>query len=256
MSEIPEPELGDRDVIPVSATPVKASGSARRLARRLARAPVLRLLAPGWPDAGRRIVQTRPLEALLARATADGVPPTTALNAGVGEGLYSPMLRRFAGNALLLEFDFAVPPKSADPRACRFSASLAAIPLPSGSVDLAICTEVLEHVADDRRAVAELRRVLALTGFLVLSVPTPPAVFDPAHVREGYTRDQLTALFEENGLAIVDCRFCMYSCFKAVLRYWRPRRVPLGVILGLAWVDRYVPLGSPMDMVVLARPRA
>ena len=212
-------------------------------------------MAPGWPDAGRRIVQTPALVALLARATAQGPAPAIALNAGVGEGLYSPMLRRFADGALLLEFDFAVPPKSADPRACRFSASLTAIPVRSGSVDLAICTEVLEHVEDDRRAVAELRRVLAPTGSLVLSVPTPPAVFDPAHVREGYTRQQLAAIFDASGLTIVDARYCMHAGFKAVLRHWRPRRVPLGVILGLAWLDRVMPLGTPMDMVVLARPR-
>lgn len=212
-------------------------------------------MAPGWPDAGRRIVQTPALEVLLARATAQGPAPAVALNAGVGEGLYSPMLRRFAANALLLEFDFAVPPRSADPRARRFSASLTAIPVRSGSVDLAICTEVLEHVEDDRCAVAELRRVLAPTGSLVLSVPTPPAIFDPAHVREGYTREQLATLFEANGLTLVDARYCMHSGFKAVLRHWRPRRVPLGVILGLAWLDRGLRLGSPMDMVVLARPR-
>ena len=243
-------------MIPVSATPVKASGSARRLARRLARAPVLRLLAPGWPDAGRRIVQTRPLEALLARATADGVPPTTALNAGVGEGLYSPMLRRFAGNALLLEFDFAVPPKSADPRACRFSASLTAIPLPSGSVDLAICTEVLEHVADDRRAVAELRRVLAPGGFLVLSVPTPPAVFDPGPCSRGIHAGSAVRALRREGLTIVDAGYCMYSCFQAVLTILAASSSPAWGHPGPGLAGSLVPLGSPMDLVVLARPRA
>jgi SAM-dependent methyltransferase len=178
-------------------------------------------------------VQTPALEALLARATADRPAPDVALNAGVGEGLYSPMLRRFAAGARLLEFDFARPPKSTDPRAHRFSASLTAIPVRSGSVDLAICTEVLEHVADDRSAVAELRRVLSPGGSLLLSVPTPPAVYDPAHVREGYTLAQLSALFESQGLTIVEARYCMHYCFQAVLTYWRPRRVPLGVIL--AW---------------------
>ena len=238
----------------VSPAAVTTRSRARRFARRLARGPVLRFLAPGWPDAGRRIVQTPALESLLTRATADGSPPAVALNAGVGEGLYTPLLRRFAREALLLEFDFAVPPKSVDRRVGRFSASLTAIPLPCGSVDLVMCTEVLEHVEDDERAVGELRRVLAPGGALVLSVPTPPAVFDPAHVREGYTRDQLAALFEHHGLAIVDARYCMHSCFKTLLRYWQPGRVPLGAILALAWMDRRLTPGAPMDMVVLARP--
>lgn len=238
----------------VSPAPATTRSRARRFARRVAGGPVLRFLAPGWPDAGRRIVQTPALEALLAQASADGPPPAVALNAGVGEGLYSPLLRRFASEAFLLEFDLAVPPKSVDQRAGRFSASLTAIPLPGGSVDLVICTEVLEHVQDDGRAVAELRRVLAPGGALVLSVPTPPAVFDPAHVREGYTREQLAALFEQHGLAIVDARYCMHACFRTLLRYWRPGRVPLGAILALAWMDRRLTPGAPMDMVVLARP--
>lgn len=227
----------------------------RRLVRVVARSPGVRLVAPGWPDAGRRIVQTPALEALLARAIGDRPAPAVGLNAGVGEGLYSPMLRRFAPGARLLEFDFAAPARSTDARAHRFRASLTAIPVQIGSVDLAICTEVLEHVKDDRTAVAELRRVLSPGGSLVLSVPTPPAVFDPAHVREGYTLAQLSALFEEQGLTIVEARYCMHYCFQAVLTHWRPRRVPLGVILGLAWLDRVVRLGSPMDLVVLARPR-
>ena len=228
----------------------------RRIARAAAQAPVLRWLAPGWPDAGRGIVQASSLEALLRKAVSTGPAPSVVLNAGVGEGLYSALLRRLAGNARLVEFDLARPPQTSDPRAHRLSGSLTAIPVATGAIDLALCTEVLEHVVDDSRAVAELRRVLSPTGRLVLSVPTPPAVFDPAHAREGYTLAQLTDLFERHGLEVVDARYCMHACFKLVLRHWRPRRVPLGVILGLSWLDRWTRLGSPMDLLVLARARA
>ena len=226
------------------------------LARRIVTAPGIRLLWPGWPDAGRRIVQSPALESLLAQAiTASPVPPARVVNAGAGEGLYSASIRRFVGNALLLEFDAARPPRTADRRAQRFRASLTAIPMPSGSVDLAVCTEVLEHVPDDRRAVAELRRILTPTGFLVLSVPTPPAVFDPAHVREGYTLEQLRTIFEEHDLAILDAHYSMHLLFRAVLQHWRPYRVPLAAILGFAWLDRLTRLGPPMDLAVLAQPR-
>jgi hypothetical protein len=47
----------------------------------------------------------------------------------------------------------------------------------------------------------------------------------------------------------------MHACFKLVLQYWRPYMVPLGLIVGLAWIDRWLRLGSPMDLVVLARRR-
>jgi SAM-dependent methyltransferase len=227
----------------------------RRIARRGLSAPVVRLVAPGWPDAGRKVVQRPALESLISRA-AERVRGKTgirrALNAGAGEGLHTPVIRRFVGDALLLEFDMSRPAKRpADGE--RFCASLTAVPLPDASVDLAVCTEVLEHVPDDERAIAELTRVLMPRGVLVLSVPTPPAVFDPAHVREGYTLQELTTLFERHGLLIEEARYCMHACFKLVLQYWRPYRVPLGVIVGIAWLDRWLRLGKPMDLIVLAR---
>jgi SAM-dependent methyltransferase len=219
--------------------------------------PVIRLVAPGWPDAGRRVVQRPALVSLIGQAATDarsGTRIQRALNAGAGEGLHTPVIRRFVGDALLLEFDVSHPAER-PPDGERFCASLTAIPLPDASIDLAVCTEVLEHVPDDDRAVAELRRVLTRNGALVLSVPTPPAVFDPAHVREGYTLEDLSTLFARHGLRIDEARYCMHACFKMVLQYWRPYRVPLGLIVALAWLDRWLRVGTPMDLVVLARPQ-
>lgn len=48
---------------------------------------------------------------------------------------------------------------------------LAAIDRPSGSVGLAVANHVLEHVEDDLAALAELDRITAPDGALVLSVP-------------------------------------------------------------------------------------
>lgn len=45
------------------------------------------------------------------------------------------------------------------------------LPFRDGAVDLAICYHVLEHVRDDRRAMAELSRVLAPGGFAIVQVP-------------------------------------------------------------------------------------
>ena len=45
------------------------------------------------------------------------------------------------------------------------------IPLESESVDVIICNHLLEHVADDRRAMRELCRVLRRGGWAVLMVP-------------------------------------------------------------------------------------
>lgn len=46
-----------------------------------------------------------------------------------------------------------------------------ALPMPSGSFDAVICIHVLEHVDDDRRALAELYRVLKPGGWAIITVP-------------------------------------------------------------------------------------
>jgi SAM-dependent methyltransferase len=61
------------------------------------------------------------------------------------------------------------------------------IPFPDESFDCIYCSHVLEHVADDRRAMRELYRVLRTGGWAVLQVPITvevtfedPAITDPA----------------------------------------------------------------------------
>jgi SAM-dependent methyltransferase len=46
-----------------------------------------------------------------------------------------------------------------------------AIDLPDQSFDVVICAHVLEHVADDRKAMSELRRILRPSGLAVVMVP-------------------------------------------------------------------------------------
>ena len=64
-----------------------------------------------------------------------------------------------------------------------------AIELPDGAFDAILCSHVLEHVPDDRAAMAELRRVTAPGGFTLVMVPLAidraqtyedPAITDPA----------------------------------------------------------------------------
>lgn len=54
--------------------------------------------------------------------------------------------------------------------------SVEALPFDDQSFDAIICNHVLEHVSDDRRALAELRRVLAPGGWALLQVPLDPAL--------------------------------------------------------------------------------
>jgi len=45
-------------------------------------------------------------------------------------------------------------------------------PFPDGVFDKVICSEVIEHVADERQGVKELCRILTIGGKIALSVPT------------------------------------------------------------------------------------
>lgn len=59
-----------------------------------------------------------------------------------------------------------------NPAACIvLCADVLNLPFADGFFDLVICSEVLEHIPDHRAAAAELVRVLAPTGDLVVSVP-------------------------------------------------------------------------------------
>ncbi|MDQ3933172.1 MAG: methyltransferase domain-containing protein [Actinomycetota bacterium] len=51
---------------------------------------------------------------------------------------------------------------------------ITAIPHPAGSFDAILCSHVLEHVCDDRRAIAELHRVLRHGGWALIQSPVDP----------------------------------------------------------------------------------
>ena len=50
-------------------------------------------------------------------------------------------------------------------------ADITDLPFPDESWDLAVCSHVLEHVANDRKALHELRRVLSPSGSVIIMVP-------------------------------------------------------------------------------------
>ena len=214
-------------------------------------------LMPGWPDEGRRLVQGPHLRALLAEAKDQTPEFRRVFNAGAGEGGYSRMLLELPGLKWLVESDFgwrSIPPSRFDPRQLLFCASLVSIPAQEQNFDLILCTEVLEHVQEHDQALDEMARVLAPGGWLLITVPTPPAVPDPAHVREGYRPEELNKMLAARGFEIVETRFCMYFLFRWLLANWsRMPWCPRILIRSLAFLDRFLRMGPPMDLMILAR---
>lgn len=58
-----------------------------------------------------------------------------------------------------------------NPGAAMVAADITRLPFPDDSFDAILCIHVLEHVDDDRAAVAELRRVLRPGGWAAVMVP-------------------------------------------------------------------------------------
>jgi ubiquinone/menaquinone biosynthesis C-methylase UbiE len=65
------------------------------------------------------------------------------------------------------------------------------IRLPDRYFDVIYCSHVLEHVLDDRRAMRELRRVLAPDGWAVFMVPiTAPTTFEDPRIISAEARER------------------------------------------------------------------
>jgi SAM-dependent methyltransferase len=104
-----------------------------------------------------------------------------------------------------------------DPDKAMVRMDITAIDYPDASFDCIVCSHVLEHVPDDRRAMRELARVLKPAGWVLFMIPMKlertvedPSITDPAerdrlfghpeHVRR-YGRDFVDRL-EESGFSV------------------------------------------------------
>jgi SAM-dependent methyltransferase len=96
------------------------------------------------------------------------------LDAGCGAGRHVREAVRHGARAIGVDVDAGAlrVARSACPRAGYVLADGARLPFVDGAFHVAVCTEVLEHVADPAACVRELERVLAPGGRLAVSVPT------------------------------------------------------------------------------------
>ncbi|MEN3940936.1 class I SAM-dependent methyltransferase [Prosthecobacter sp. SYSU 5D2] len=153
-----------------------------------------------------RVEWPRIEQALLAHVPLRGV----LFDGGAGSG-------EFVRRCIELGFDEAIALEYDEENYARLQAnagrlpqvrtmreSLLDIPLPDASVDVVLSTQVLEHITNHERAAAELCRILKPGGFAVITVPRPPEPFPNAdHMREGYTEEELTALFAPYGMKTI-----------------------------------------------------
>jgi len=95
--------------------------------------------------------------------------------------------------------------------------SITQLPYEDEMFDKLICTEVLEHVENDRQVMKELTRVLRNNGSFILSVPADNSFNKKnmvrfGHVRAGYSMDDINGLARTHNLKIIKT-VCVMSFF-------------------------------------------
>tara|TARA_Y100000031_G_scaffold153650_1_gene199400 strand:+ start:1001 stop:1471 length:471 start_codon:yes stop_codon:yes gene_type:complete len=88
------------------------------------------------------------------------------------------------------------------------SASILDLPFEDDKFDSVICSEVLEHIEDDQKAIQELYRVLKREGLLILTVPSKDSIWERnrdsfGHVRTGYSVNEIERLVMATEMEIV-----------------------------------------------------
>jgi SAM-dependent methyltransferase len=101
--------------------------------------------------------QERRLDMIRRHASLEGV---AILDAGAGVGTYVRAFRRFSPHVYGVDLDPEKLVGAAGDVPCLIAASVQALPFSDDTFDVVLSHEVIEHVSDDRQAVAEAVRVL------------------------------------------------------------------------------------------------
>lgn len=104
--------------------------------------------------------------------------------------------------------------------------SIEDIPLEADSADCVLCTQVLEHIENHGAVVDEFARILRPGGHALITVPRPPEPCEqPGHVREGYTEEELSALFEPRGFQSLG--FDWFLTLTTINKHAKIKKLPL-----------------------------
>ncbi len=95
------------------------------------------------------------------------------------------------------------------------------LPFKEGSFANAVCSEVLEHVEGDRKAVGEIARVLTSHGSLVLTFPHRQVYFSYddrfVHHLRRYELDEMKTILKDSGFTIIKVSKVLGLIEKAVM---------------------------------------
>ena len=153
---------------------------------------------------------------MLARIVAGAGRTPRAIDLGCGDGMATSVATsvcaRQPGRSIsIIGFDWSMAAlrqaKGRGVPVARASAEAPGLPLASGSVDVVIMSEIIEHLVDTDAALAEARRVLAPGGWLLLSTPNLAAWYNRALLAAGvqplFTEVSLRGIYGRPGHEVV-----------------------------------------------------
>lgn len=110
-------------------------------------------------------------------------------------------------------------------------ASAESLPFDDNSFDKILCSEVLEHISDDKKAIREILRVVKPGGRILITVPSPNGLFGnkikrichendkgtERHVRDGYSKEEIIALLERCGARVEKSYYTMVFIVELIM---------------------------------------
>jgi len=153
-------------------------------------------------------------------------PGERILDVGCGVGYFVALLGSSGATVFGIDVDFTSIRAARGQYGQRFVVGRGEeLPFPADTFDKLICSEVLEHIADDAQAVSELSRVAKDGATVIVTTPSPEGLFGASiksichdseegrswehHQRDGYTASKLCSLLRNQGLEVQEVRYTM-----------------------------------------------
>ncbi|MFI6320713.1 class I SAM-dependent methyltransferase [Nonomuraea sp. NPDC050556] len=210
----------------------------------------------------------RERRAILAQQVRGLGRPGTALDVGAAGGGNTRVLVENGWDATAVDNSAEAVAFAAERGLKTLHADVCSMPLESGTVDLVVAFDVLEHLDDDRAAAAEIARLLRPGGTALIAVPCDMALWSAHDValghRRRYSRQGLVQLIEGAGL-VIDRLWSWNVLLRPVAALRRKNATgcdledlpPLvnAAIGGVVRLERYLPVGRLPGVSLMARTR-
>jgi len=145
---------------------------------------------------------------LLARELRRLPRPGLALDIGAAAGGNTRVLREYGWRPVAVEYEPTAAQIARERGVDVIRGDARELPVRTGSIDLVIAFDVLEHIKEDYLAAAEITRALRPGGTALIAVPADMALWSAhdeavGHVRR-YDREMLTTVLVKGGLVVED----------------------------------------------------